>query len=103
MTVAEAAPYLSTDALGRHWHHVREADSTNALARELPEAGAPDGLVVVAETQRGGRGRLGRAWSSPRGGIWFSLLLRPRLLPSAAAMLTLVAAVAAGVEEVHCG
>lgn len=108
LTAAEVAPYLSTDALGRHWHHVREADSTNALARELAEAGAPDGLVVVAETQRAGRGRLGRAWSSPAGGIWFSLLLRPRLLPSAAAMLTLGAAVAAAeateaVAGITCG
>ena len=108
LTYEEVVPYLATRVLGRRWQHVRETDSTNALARELAEAGAADGLVVVAETQRAGRGRLGRHWSSPPGGIWCSVLLRPNLSPSSAALLTLAAAVAAAeateaVAGLRCG
>lgn len=55
-----------------------ETDSTNADAAEAARAGEPEGLVVVAEWQRAGRGRQGRAWTSPaRAGIACSVLLRP--------------------------
>jgi BirA family biotin operon repressor/biotin-[acetyl-CoA-carboxylase] ligase len=54
-----------------------EATSTNDLARLLATAGAPEGAVVVADLQTHGRGRLGRAWASPVGGLWCSILLRP--------------------------
>jgi len=56
-----------------------ETDSTNNVAAQLGRDGADEGLVVFAETQTSGRGRLGRKWeSAPREGLWFSLLLRPR-------------------------
>lgn len=51
--------------------------STNERARELGEGGAPEGSLVVALAQTQGRGRLGRAWSSPAGGLYLSLVLRP--------------------------
>jgi BirA family biotin operon repressor/biotin-[acetyl-CoA-carboxylase] ligase len=59
---------------------VRQAvPSTNDIALELAEAGADEGLAVFAEEQTAGRGRLGRTWWSPRGGgLWLSILLRPR-------------------------
>jgi len=69
-------------------------DSTNARARELAEEGAED-VVVLADEQTGGRGRLDRAWSSPSGGVWLSLLLRPDMPMVQAPMFTLAAAVAA--------
>lgn len=54
--------------------------STNSVLAEQARAGAPTGLVVVAEEQTAGRGRLGRTWVSPaRAGLTFSLLLRPQL------------------------
>lgn len=52
-----------------------EVDSTNRLLKEMCDKGAPDGTVAVAWSQRAGRGRLGRTYSSPRGGIYMSMLL----------------------------
>jgi len=53
--------------------------STNDLAKELARQGAPEGTAVQAGVQTGGRGRLGRTWISPPGGLWLSLILRPPL------------------------
>jgi len=71
-------------------HHHRVVDSTNDRARELARAGAPTGTVVTAGEQSAGRGRHGRAWSSPAGtALLCSAILRPleahhALLPLAA-------------------
>jgi BirA family transcriptional regulator, biotin operon repressor / biotin---[acetyl-CoA-carboxylase] ligase len=56
-----------------------ELPSTMDRVAELARAGAPEGQLVVAERQTAGRGRLGRSWESPPGGLWLSLLLRPTL------------------------
>jgi len=70
-------------------------DSTNSRAMEMAENGAPHGTVVAAESQTGGRGRLGRRWESPPGGnVYVSLLLRPELPPAQAPRLSLVAGIA---------
>ncbi|HET7558789.1 MAG TPA: biotin--[acetyl-CoA-carboxylase] ligase [Limnochordia bacterium] len=79
--------------------------STNDVVKRRGAEGAPEGLLVLAETQHAGRGRLGRSWHSPSGkGIWASLLLRPRLDPFGVPNLTLLtaAAVAAAIEA-ECG
>lgn len=68
-------------------------DSTNNRARELATSGAAD-VVVLADQQTGGRGRLERQWESPSGGIWMSAVIRPDLPPARAPLLTLAAAVA---------
>jgi BirA family transcriptional regulator, biotin operon repressor / biotin---[acetyl-CoA-carboxylase] ligase len=79
--------------IGRSIQIFAETASTNDLAREAGEAGAAEGLVFFAETQRAGRGRRGRAWSSPAGrGLWFSVLLRPRAPRDRWPRLTLLAA-----------
>jgi BirA family biotin operon repressor/biotin-[acetyl-CoA-carboxylase] ligase len=76
-------------------HHFETLDSTNNLAKELAARGAPEGTVVVAEAQTGGRGRLGREWYSPPGvGLYVSLVLRPMLPPMDLPQLTLTTAVA---------
>jgi len=67
--------------------------STNARARERAEAGDTN-VVVLADEQTGGRGRLDRAWASPSGGIWCSLLVRPDFPAAHAPIATLAAAVA---------
>lgn len=68
-----------------------EIDSTNEEIRRQAEAGAAEGLVVVARRQTAGRGRRGRAWDSPEGNLFVSLLLRPnRPAPEAATLSFLV-------------
>lgn len=70
-----------------------ETGSTNADAATLAEGGAPEGVVVLADLQTAGRGRLGRSWSSPEGaGIYASVLLRPE--PEVARLLSIAAGVA---------
>jgi|Deesub1362A_J573_1020465.scaffolds.fasta_scaffold00108_86 BirA family biotin operon repressor/biotin-[acetyl-CoA-carboxylase] ligase len=68
--------------------------STQDEARSLARGGAPEGTVVVAETQTTGRGRLGRRWFSPRGGLYLSVLLRPSLRPREVLRLPLMTGVA---------
>ena len=70
-----------------------ELDSTQRRARELAQGGAPHGTLVVSKVQKGGRGRLGRRWGSPPGGIWISLVLRPKVPARFAARVTQTAAV----------
>ncbi len=79
---------------GLEWRVVSFAalDSTNRRAREMAEAGEPEGAVVVAGVQTEGRGRLGRSWVSPAGGLWLSALLRPNVPPEHAPKLGLLAA-----------
>lgn len=69
----------------------QELDSTNQTLQEL-SAKEKEGLVVVADRQRLGRGRRGRTWESQEGNAYFSLLLKPQTDTKAAPMLTLVAA-----------
>lgn len=86
---------LATAVIGRRYHYYPVVDSTNAVVRKLAAEGEEEGTVVAAEEQTGGRGRLGRSWFSPPGsGLWFSLLLRPALLPREVPRLTLVAGLA---------
>ena len=73
----------------------KSVDSTNAEARRRALEGAPEGVVVVAEEQTAGRGRLGKTFYSPAGaGVYLSVVLRPRLQADAAQYLTCAAAVA---------
>jgi BirA family biotin operon repressor/biotin-[acetyl-CoA-carboxylase] ligase len=92
----EIGPLLNTHDLGQTLHCSEELPSTNDRARELADAGAAHGEVVVAECQTAGRGRRGRAWASPAGrNLYLSVILRPSLPPQRAPELTLVASVAA--------
>ncbi len=67
--------------------------STNDRARELAGEGTED-VVVLADEQTGGKGRLDRGWASPSGGVWLSILVRPDVPPAHAPLFTLAAAVA---------
>ena len=76
--------------------------STNDTAKRLAGAGAPEGTLVVAETQTGGHGRRGSVWESPPGGLWFSFVVRPHLPPERASGLSVVAAVAVARTVIDC-
>lgn len=86
------------------WIALTETDSTNRVAKELARQGADHGTVVSALRQTAGRGRLGRSFFSPEGGIYLSVILRPRLPLADRTLLTPMAAVAVcrAVEEL-CG
>src|SRR5688572_26297919 len=71
--------------IGRDIQVFQETNSTNDVVEKLARDGVAEGVVVFAESQSKGRGRLGRKWISPAGeGLWFSVLLRPQLPPAAA-------------------
>ena len=80
---------------GRRVIFRRETGSTNTDLKSLAASGAPSGTLLIAETQTEGRGRRGRAFASPEGGAYFSLLLRPTLPLSEVSSLTGAVAVAA--------
>jgi BirA family biotin operon repressor/biotin-[acetyl-CoA-carboxylase] ligase len=83
---------LKGSLFGKRIHHFFKTDSTNRVALELGHAGEPEGTVVLAEEQTAGRGRAGRSWVSERAaGIYVTLLLRPRLAPVQAPLLTMMA------------
>ena len=76
-------------------HHYDSLESTNTLARSMAAQGAPVGTVLIADSQTGGRGRLGRSFHSPAGaGIYMSVILRPNCPPQNLMHLTCAAAVA---------
>lgn len=89
----EVSPILKTRSFGKKLVHRQVVDSTNNLAKEFAERGEGEGTVVISEEQSSGKGRLERTWTSPQGGIWLSIILRPKVLPSEASRFTLLAAV----------
>jgi BirA family biotin operon repressor/biotin-[acetyl-CoA-carboxylase] ligase len=78
-------------------HYFPEIGSTMDAARELAKKGAGEGTIVIAEVQTRGRGRLSREWLSPEGGIYFTLILRPRVSPAYAPRINLMASIAVAV------
>ena len=86
---------LNTNYIGKEIHYFREVDSTNEVAKKLAREGAPEGTIIIAESQRRGKGRRGKKWISPLGGAWMSIILRPNTLPINAPQLTFTAGVAA--------
>jgi BirA family biotin operon repressor/biotin-[acetyl-CoA-carboxylase] ligase len=84
-----------TKVIGRDIQVFEQTTSTNDVVEKLARDGVKEGVVVFAEAQTKGRGRLGRQWMSPaRKGLWFSILLRPELRPQETTQLTVAAATA---------
>src|SRR6266516_5900583 len=87
---------LKGSLFGKRIYHFFKTDSTNRVALELGHDGEAEGAVVLAEEQTAGRGRAGRAWHSDRAsGIYVTLLLRPKLAPVQAPLLTMMAGLSA--------
>jgi len=95
LTVEEISTYLNSSLIGRPLVCLNETASTNSEAFRLAEQGAAEGAVVLAETQSGGKGRMGRVWTSPTGvNLYCSVVLRPGGMPYEAPQLTFLSAVA---------
>lgn len=91
---AEVKSGLQTGCVGSEVVYYDQIASTNEEARKLAEAGAIEGTVVIADAQTGGKGRLGRQWSSPPGvNLYLSLILRPSFSPRYATQMTFMSAV----------
>jgi len=104
LTSTEVRYGLKSEWLGHHVSSYRHVGSTNTVAVQLAESGAPEGQIVTAEEQRKGRGRFTRNWHSPTGtGIYMSIILRPFLKPAEAPGLSIMTAVAlADTLEGYC-
>ena len=92
----EVCAPITGAAIGREIIFFESTSSTNGAAIEIGrQRDNPEGIVVIADTQTGGRGRFGRKWESPPGvNLYFTVLLKPRLTPQYASLITLVAAIA---------
>jgi len=89
---------LDTKYIGKNIYYYSQVTSTNSIAKEnLKNKGKkdrlPEGTVFIAEVQTQGRGRLGRTWYSPPGGVWLTIVLFPNIEPIHIAKITLVTAV----------
>lgn len=85
---------INTKVLGRNVEYMYEVDSTNEQIKRMAQD-SPDGLLVVADAQISGKGRLGRTWSSPHGdNIYMSFLIKKDISPMKAPMITILAAMA---------
>lgn len=86
---------LAGKKIGSFVRYFREIDSTNTMACRLALEGAEEGVIVVADTQLRGKGRLNRTWHSPSGtNLYVSIILRPQIAPAMASQITLMAGVA---------
>ncbi|KUK85754.1 MAG: Biotin--(Acetyl-COA-carboxylase) synthetase [candidate division TA06 bacterium 34_109] len=87
---------LSTAYIGQVIYYFPQLESTNIIAKQKVlnrEEKVPEGTIIIAEQQNAGKGRLGKKWFSPPGGIWLSLILYPKLTPSYMPIITLMTAI----------
>jgi BirA family biotin operon repressor/biotin-[acetyl-CoA-carboxylase] ligase len=71
------AKLLRTNRFGKSIYVFNELDSTQDYANALPIAESVHGTIVIAKKQNVGKGRIGRPWISPEGGLWMSIVIRP--------------------------
>jgi BirA family biotin operon repressor/biotin-[acetyl-CoA-carboxylase] ligase len=89
----EMSGYLNTKIIGKKIIYFENIESTNIYAKKLAKEGISEGCVIVAGKQVKGRGRKNRIWSSPEGGLWFSIILYPSIPPQNAMIITMVASI----------
>lgn len=85
---------LKTKQVGKKVYYFDSVDSTQNFASSISKNPDDSGAVIISETQTIGKGRLGRAWISPKGGIWLSVVLRPSFDVSKITLIPLASAVA---------
>lgn len=80
---------IRTKIIGREYYYYPILDSTNTYAKRLVKKETLEGTIIVAEEQKYGRGRKSRNWFSPPGGLWFSIILYPRIPPDYSMIITM--------------
>lgn len=90
----EITSNLKTKIIGRQAYYFDTIDSTQNQALKMAEDEANNGSVIVASKQTGGRGRSGRKWVSPKGGIWISIILQPKFDISITTLFPIASALA---------
>ena len=85
---------IKTNIIGREYYYYSILDSTNTYAKTLIEKKTLEGTIIVAEKQKHGRGRKNRNWFSPPNGLWFSIILYPRIPPDYSMIITMAFSVA---------
>ena len=85
---------LKTKEIGKRVYYFEEIDSTQNFAQQIALDKKENGTIVIAERQTAGRGRLERKWTSPKGGMWFSLIIHPKFDVSTSTLVPIAGAVA---------
>ncbi len=85
---------LKTEIIGQHAYYFDSIDSTQNQALKMADDPANNGTVIIAAKQTGGKGRSGRKWISPKGGIWFSIILQPKFDISITTLFPIASALA---------
>ena len=91
---SEISKDLKTNYIGKNLYVYHEVSSTNTVAKFLSKTGDENGSVVISEKQTGGRGRSGKTWESPLGGVWLSIILTPDVDYTKIPLITLATGVA---------
>ena len=94
ISASEISKDLNTKYIGKELFVFNEVSSTNTLARFLSMNGIADGSVIISEKQTNARGRSGKAWESPLGGVWLSIVLNPHVDYAKLPLITLATGVA---------
>ena len=94
ITKEKISENLETEEIAKEILCFRKVFSTNSIAKFLANHSAEDGTVLISEIQTKARGRSGKKWESPEGGIWMSLILRPQVPPARIGLITLATGVA---------
>jgi len=84
----------SSRIIGKKIFRYVRVTSTQDKAKKFARKGLAEGTVIIAETQTQGKGRLGRRWVSPKGGIWLSVILRPEITPMEVPKITVIGSLA---------
>ena len=90
----EISAKLKTKYIGKRIYYLEETDSTQNFALQIAQNKKENGTIIIAQKQTGGKGRLNRKWISPKGGIWFSIILQPNFTIEESVLLPIVTAIA---------
>ncbi len=91
---SEITKDLKTEYVGKEIYVYKEVKSTNTVAKFLSMHNATNGTVVISEKQTDAKGRSGKSWESPLGGVWLSIILKPNVDQSKFPLITLATGVA---------